>query len=81
MLYTVAKDALNNAYAAAPLFSGHYRDSLMVSGRESEDKLPRAKVGSSSSFWHFVEYGSLDTQPYHTLSEAVRPLVEVYEEL
>jgi hypothetical protein len=75
-LYRVAQAALNDAYAAAPVLSGHYRDSLFASIIEGDS--PKAQLASSSSFWHWVEFGSINNDPHRVLSAAVQGQVDIY---
>lgn len=79
LLVSVCKDALNAAYAAAPEHRGDYRASLFASAKTGEDK-PTAILGSSSWHWHWVEYGSINQSPSHTIGEAVASVVQVYVE-
>lgn len=77
----IAQAALNDAYAAAPVYTGEYQASLVAKVKDTEDGKPGAALGSTSSFWHFVEYGALDTPPYHILENAVTSHVRYYEAL
>jgi hypothetical protein len=76
-LVTVAKAALNIAYGNAPQRSGRYRESLVAAGIEGSDK-PQAALGSDVFYWHWVEFGTINNEPYHVLEEAVRAVTEVY---
>jgi hypothetical protein len=77
-LERIAAAALTEAIAAAPDYSGRYRESLFSGPLQGPE--PAAQLGSSSSFWHFVEFGMLETPPYHTLGEAVKSQVDHYED-
>jgi hypothetical protein len=81
LMERVAQEALNDAYASAPVYTGRYQDSLTAVAKDTDDGQPGAALGSTSSFWHFVEYGAMNTPPYHTLGEAVRGHVSRYEEI
>jgi len=61
-MMTFKDAALDGARAAAPVRSGRYRDSLFA----DEDGL-----GSTSSFWALIEYGTVDTPPHSTLQRGV----------
>jgi hypothetical protein len=78
-LARVANAALMDAQAAAPIYTGEYERSLFSSALPGNE--PAAQLASSSSFWHFVEYGALNTPPYHTMGEAVAGQVDRYEAL
>jgi len=77
-LQGIAREALNYAYAAAPDRSGEYKASLFATGREGEDKEPTGRLQSSSWHWHFVEYGTINSQPYRVLTESVSKVVQLY---
>ena len=77
-LARIASAAKEDAYAAAPVRSGNYQESLFASALPGKD--PMAQLASSSSFWHFVEYGALETPPYRVLNNAIAHHVDRYEE-
>jgi hypothetical protein len=81
LLARVARAALNEAYGAAPVYTGEYQASLIAAADDGEHGEPRAVLASNSSFWHFVEYGALNTPPYHLLGESVRHQADEYEDL
>jgi Bacteriophage HK97-gp10, putative tail-component len=80
-LARIAQAALDDAIAAAPVYSGEYQASLFAKASDDDRAKPQAILGSSSSFWHFVEYGALETPPYHILGNAVAGNVTRYVDL
>jgi hypothetical protein len=77
LLVRVAKDALNAAYSAAPERTGDYRSSLFARIKDDEDT-PTAMLASSSWYWHWIEFGSINNEPANVLGSAVQSVVEVY---
>jgi len=75
-LVGIARQALNAAYDNAPEYTGRYKESL--SAVSASTSPPSAKLQTSSWYWHFIEYGTIDIPPYHVLGEAVDSVVEVY---
>jgi hypothetical protein len=61
-----AERALEAARAAAPVVTGRYRDSLDVAEYHGAPALI-----SRSSFWHFVEFGSVHNPPHAPLRQGV----------
>lgn len=61
---------LANARSGAPVASGDYLDSLGSTPPVDTPTTVRGEVWSSSSFWHLVEFGSINNHAYHLLERA-----------
>jgi HK97 gp10 family phage protein len=81
-LVRVCQKALDEAYAAAPYDTGRYRESLFASGVDpihGEHRQKQAAIlGAGVFYWHWIEFGTINMQPYHVLENAVRSVCEVY---
>lgn len=56
----------------APGGFGGYKASLSVGPAVTRDGVAAVEVRSSSSFWHLVEYGSVNNVPHRVMERAVR---------
>jgi hypothetical protein len=70
-----ARHAQENAPVATGYVSPHheppgsYRDS--ISSEITPGPVPEARVEAGTSYWRWVEYGTIHNRPYRTLSNAL----------
>jgi HK97 gp10 family phage protein len=67
----VAKAALTEAQATAPVLTGAYLDSLSAQLDDQEDGSPAASLTAGTDHWQFVEFGTIHQEPQHVLGNAV----------
>jgi hypothetical protein len=79
-LGTATKVVEQNVRKAAPRRTGAYQDSI-TSGVRMEDGMPVGFVGSTSPFWHLVEFGSVNNQPYRPLARGAEASSLDYQSL
>jgi HK97 gp10 family phage protein len=75
-LEEAAEVALEMARSLAPVRTGEYRDSLVVERAHIENGELVVGFGSTSSHWHFVEFGSAKNSPYAVLRTAADAVVD-----
>lgn len=74
MVEDAAEEGLKHAKAHAPFKTGEYLDSLEVWSASLVDGKWQAAFGSTSSDWHFVEFGTATNAPYRTLTRAAESI-------
>lgn len=70
----LAQSVLERARGLAPVGMprGAYKRSLVATPATETSDGVTASVGSTSSFWHLVEFGSVNNRPYRVLETAAR---------
>ena len=68
----LVEKAGQTAKSTAPVNTGDYKASITWIPSRMTAKGFAGAYGSSSSFWHLVEYGSINNHPYRVLQKAAR---------
>jgi hypothetical protein len=78
-LERVAKAAESNAVSIAPVLTGAYRDSIR-SGVLSGQAAPASYLSADVDYWFYLEYGTINNDPFRTLTQSVQAQVDRWEE-
>ena len=69
-LTQVAKSAEEQAVDEAPVDTGAYRDSIR-SGLNEDGIEPTAFLSADVDYWAYLEYGTINNEPFRTLTTAI----------
>jgi hypothetical protein len=73
----VALEAKGVAQGSAPVLTGAYRDS--IDGGLVSATRPESQLWANISYWHYLEYGTINNRPFRTLTNALIKVTERQE--
>jgi hypothetical protein len=71
-----AQAGVVRAQASAPVLTGEYRSSIIVTDARIEGEDLIVSFGSTDEKWHWMEFGSVNNFPHRVLTKAVQEVAD-----